>query len=242
MSGNYKILAYCALHYGAEYLHEAIQAIYPFVDKIIFLYSEKPSYGKGTHLVCPDGEEQLKAIAMKYPKCEWIKVNPCHEGNHRGNIFNYTDGYDGVLVFDADEVYEQADLPGMIDYCMQSDNHRFGIDGYINFYRSFNEVCYDFFRPIRFFNMHNKIGQDEVKCRIYHFGCAQRLDIMRYKLEIHGHHAEIRHNWLDEVYLGTGKTNLHLVANGIWNVQPFDKEQLPEMLKNHPNFNRETIL
>lgn len=243
---NHKILAYCALHYGSEYLNEAVGAIYPFVDKIIMLYTPEPSYGFGTQLRCPDTKADLMARCIEYnDKMQWVDVKPCHEGNHRANIFDYAAGYDGILVFDADEVLEPEDIQPMIDTCMASSCYRFGIDGYINYWKSFNEACYDGFRPIRFMNLHSRDergNQTDVKCRIHHFGCAQRLDIMRYKLEIHGHKAEIRPNWLQDVYLGDGKENLHLVANGIWNAVPFDKTTMPDILKSHPNYYKEIIL
>jgi hypothetical protein len=246
---TYKILAYSPLHYGSEYLSEAIQAIYPCVDKIILLYSEKPSYGFGTSIENPDSREKLKAIAALYNKCQWVEVNPCHEGNHRAQIGNFTQGYDGLLAFDADEVYDTEDLRQMIQTCMNSKSYRFGIDGYINFWRSFDWVCYDGFRPIRFFNLHNdsnQKGNEDAKCKIYHFGCAQSMAIMQYKLLIHGHKSEIRPDWLNSVYRHWRpgiKINkgLHLVSHDLWDAIPYDKTNLPELLKSHPNYNKTMI-
>lgn len=252
MNNPPKILAYCALHYGVEYISEAIRAVEPFVDKIILLYSKNPSYGRGTPSVCPDSEQELNAIANQFAKVQWIEVKPCHEGNHRGNIFNHAAGYDGILVFDADEVYDSEDLPKMIEHCHNSTSFRFGVNGFINFWRSFNHVCNDHFQPIRYFNLNNnpeQPGYETVNCKIYHFGCAQSLDIMRYKLEIHGHFDELRKNWINDVYLAwePGKEipgGLHLTAWNppLWQASPFDRHTLPELLRNHPNFTKETIL
>lgn len=242
MNNTPKILSYCALHYGACYLEVAIRAVYDVSDKIILLYSPEPSYGYGTHVQCPDGEAELRAIANKFDKVEWVVVHPHGEGNHRAQIFDRAQGYDGILVFDADEVYNPIELPKMIEYCHNSKSYRFGIDGYINFWKSFNHACYDGFRPIRYFNLHNKDGQEDVKCTIYHFGCAQRMPIMEYKLLIHGHKAEIRPGWLD-MYKNwkEGQGDLHLVSIGLWNAVPFDKTMLPELLKLHRNYSKEVI-
>lgn len=245
-----KVLGYVALHYGQEYLPAAIEAIYPHVDKIIVLYSEKPSYGFGTHTPCPESRNDLLWEVTKYSKVEWVEVNPCHEGNHRAQIFQYAAGYDGLLVFDADEVFDTDDLGRMIEYCDGALSYRFGIDGYINFWKSFNHACYDGFRPIRYFNLRNpdvKGSQEDVKCRIYHFGCAQRMPIMEYKLLIHGHKDEIRKGWLKDVYEAWTpgmevENGLHLVAHNIWNAEPFDKTTLPEILKHHPNYDKEVII
>lgn len=244
------ILAYCALHYGSDYLKEAIQAVEPFVDKIIILYSKEPSYGRGTASICPDSEQDLMRIAMQFSKVQWINVKPCHEGNHRGNIFNHAAGYDGILVFDADEVYDSEDLPKMIEHCNNSSSFRFGVSGFINFWKSFNYACYDQFRPIRYFNLHNSMdqkGHEDVECKIYHFGCAQRLDIMRYKLQIHGHFDELRPDWINQVYIKWEPgieipLGLHLTSHNLWQASEFNKESLPGILRNHPNYNKAVIV
>ena len=248
MSGQ-KVLGELVLHYGGEYLNEAIKSIEPYVDKIVILYSSKPSYGFGTSAQCPETEEELKNIAFTASnKIEWHNVIAHHEGMHRGLIYRIAEegNYDGILVCDADEV--MGDLTDILPLCFASKKRHIGFGKYINFWKSFNYACYDGFTPIRYINLHNSdaIGCDVVPAVVYHFSCAQRMPIMEYKLLIHGHKAELRPNWLRDVYQAWTPTNgiadLHLVAFGCWpQAQPFDKTTMPEILLKHINYNKEVI-
>jgi hypothetical protein len=245
-----KILAYCPLHYGAEYLDAAIRSVDPYVEKILILYTPTPSYGYRANRPCPESEQQLKDIAFSASnKIEWFNIGGAGaEWIHRGMALNYTVGrdYDGILAFDADEVFGE-DLPNAIEEAFSSKSHYIGVDGYINFWKSFNYACYDGFRPIRFTNLRVlDESRGEVKCTIYHFSTAQRMEIMEYKLQIHGHFSEIRPNWLEAIYKTwtpeQNQQDLHLVALGLWNAVPYDKSTMPQILKDHPNYNKEVIL
>lgn len=247
-----KLLGFCALHYGGEMLDAAIKQAEPYCEKIIILYTDKPSYGHGTNIPCPENEAELKNIAYSASKkVEWHNISAGAEGMHRGLIFRFAEqgNYDGILTFDADEVF--GDLTPYLEQCWQSQKRNIGFSGYINFWKSFNHICRDGFTPIRFHNLHNRDdrGCDVVNAPVYHFGCAQRMEIMRYKLLIHGHLDEIRKGWLENVYSAwePGKDipgGLHLTAWNppLWNAEPFDKSQLPAILKNHHNFGKEVIL
>lgn len=241
-----KVIAYCPLHYGAEYLVAAIRSVAPYVDKIMILYSRTPSYGFGTNEKCPETEDELYFLAVgASEKVEWVSLtNVGSEGHHRNIILNYSQGYDGILAFDADEVFDYG-LEQTIQDAFANGNRYIGFDGYINFWKSFNHVCYDGFLPIRFINLAAQGGTGSVKARVYHFSTAQKMETMKYKLQIHGHKDEIRPGWLDEIYAAwTAEQNqqdLHLVALGLWNAVPFDKTTMPQILKDHPNYNKETI-
>lgn len=246
---NKRIIGELILHYGGEYLDCAIKAAAQYCEEIIVLYTPKPSHGHGTNVSCPESESDLKNIAYSASnKVRWITVDASQEGVHRGQIFKIAEQgkYDGILVFDADEVY--GDISEQIEQCWQSTKRNIGFSGYVNLWRSFNYRCNDFFTPIRFHNLHNKdeVGCDVVNATIYHFGCAQRMEIMRYKLLIHGHFSELRRGWLEQVYSAWTPDNqienLHVVANGLWQTAfPFDKETMPDILKAHQNFNKYLI-
>lgn len=246
-----KTLGMCALHYGQEYLSEAIKSIDPYVDKIIILYSSKPSYGFGTSMECPESESDLQTTAFNASsKIEWHNVSAYNEGSHRGLIYKFAEQgkYDGILVFDADEI--MGDLTEILPLCFASKKRHIGFSGYVNFWRSFNFACFDGFTPIRYINLNNNDanGCDVVPATVYHFSCAQKMEIMRYKLEIHGHKNELRKNWLTDIYEAwtpeNNFGNLHLVSYipALWNAVPFDRETLPLILKNHINFNKDVIL
>lgn len=247
---NKRIIGELILHYGGEYLECAIKSAARYCEEIVILYTPKPSHGYGTNIPCPETEAELMNIAYSASnKVRWVNVDASLEGVHRGQIFKIADQgkYDGILVFDADEVY--GDIAEQIEQCWQSTKRNIGFSKYINFWRSFNYACYDGFTPIRFHNLHNKDenGCGVVDATVYHFGCAQRMEIMRYKLLIHGHFSEIRPNWLKDVYerwepgmvIDKG---LHLVAHDLWpQATPYDKNTLPDILKNHPNFGKDVI-
>mgnify|MGYP001567218164 FL=1 len=241
-----KILGYMPLHYGKSYLKEAIQSISPFVDKIMVFYTSNPSFGHGTNHTCPDSGEDLKRIALAASeKVKWVVVAPGNEGAHRGLIYDYATGYDGILTIDSDEVFEQEDLPHALDLCFKTDKRYIGFGGYINFWKSFNYACYDGYTPIRFINLHNTGGNGVVPVRVYHFSTAQRDEIMVYKLLVHGHKDEIRPGWYEDIYKAwtpeNNFTDLHLVALGLWNATPFDRNLLPECLKSHANYGKDVI-
>lgn len=241
-----RVLAYIPLHYGAEYLDAAIRSVAPFVEKIMVLYVKDPSQSHSKGWACPEEEGQLRRIAQAASdKVEWHQCRFNTEGEHRGYVYDYAHGYDLVLAFDGDEVFEPEDLPNALDLAMKTDKRYIGIGGYVNFWKSFNYACYDGFTPIRITNLHNTGGEGVVPCRVYHFSTAQGEAIVRYKMSVSGHASEIRPDWLEKVYFAWTPENnfpdLHPVALGLWNATPFDKEKLPEILKAHPNFNKTVI-
>lgn len=246
MKDKPKVIAYCPLHYGAEYLDAAIKSVEKMVDRIHIYYTPFPSYGHYSGVPCPETEDQLRSIAVEASaKVHWYRVRARTEGDHRSIIIDDCAGtdYDLILAFDGDEVFEEKDLDAALNVAWHSDKRYLGISGYVNFWRSFNHACYDGFRPIRIINLHNANGQGTADCRIYHFSCAQSEVIMRYKYDIHGHASEIRPGWLEETYFGwkEGEGDLHPVARGLWNAVPFPKETLPAILQQHPNFNKTII-
>jgi hypothetical protein len=240
-----KILAYYPLHYGMEYLKESIQSIEASVDRIIILYTSMPSFGFRANVACPEKEEQLRDLALSCSdKVTWISNDYGNEGDHRKYIFRFAHNYDLILACDADEVWEPEVLKETIAEALNREEKYLGIDGFINFWRSFNHVCLDGFRPIRLINpkAQNEL-QGVIKGKIYHFSCAQSETIMDYKYLIHGHKDEIRKDWLEKTYKQwkQGEGDLHPVAIGLWNTIQFDKNTLPDVLKNHNNFNKDSI-
>lgn len=242
-----KVLAYCPILYGKEYLREAILSVLPVVDRIIFLYTSVGSYGHQISNPCPETEEELKTIALSFPGTEWISGRYVHEGEHRSQIFKHLKGEDLILGFDADEVYDTESLLAGLETAFTSGRRNHGVNGYINFFRNFHSECKDGFRPIRIINPHiadsefQRSNPSEVKIKIYHFGNCQSLKIMEYKWNVHGHKDELRTNWLEDIYLSGKVNDVHPVARGLWNVVPYNKEELPMMLKRHPNFNKDFV-
>lgn len=243
-----RVLGYIPLYYGAEYLEACIKSMENHVEKIMIVYTPKPSQGHATHLTCHETEEQLKEIAFNASnKIEWHRGEFGFEGEHRAYVLKYSKGYDLVFTLDADEIVEEKEIEQALKLAYESDKRHIGIAGFINFWRSFNFACYDGFIPYRIINLRNSesAGTGQVDLKIYHFSTAQNIETIRFKWNVSGHKDELRKNWIDDIYLKWTPDNqfndLHPVAFGLWNATPFDKETLPEVLKQHPNFNKEII-
>jgi hypothetical protein len=241
-----RVIGYIPLYYGAEYLEACIKSMHDHVEKIVIVYTDKPSQGHATSFVCPETEDQLKEIAFaSSDKIEWHKGHFGFEAQHRNYILNHSKGYDLVFTLDADEIVDQDDIVKALEYAYNSNKRHIGFRGFINFWRSFNHACYDGFIPYRIVNLRSSAGTDAVDCRVYHFSTAQSIDTVRFKWNVSGHKDELRKGWIDNIYLGWTPENnlqdLHPVALGLWNAVEFDKETLPEILKSHPNYNKELI-
>lgn len=241
-----KVLGYIPLHYGAEYLRESIRSMDPHVEKIIVVYCPKGSQGHATSTPCPESEELLMRIAHESSqKIEWHKVQFFGEGAHRSYIMQFSEGYDIIFTLDADEIVNQDDIGPAIQQAFESDKRNISIKGFINFWRNFEHVCLDGFLPFRMINLRNREGNATIECRIYHFGTCQSINTIRYKWLVSGHKNEIKHDWIDGCYLKWTPENnfgdLHPVSRDLWNTIPFDKNTLPEDLKQHPNFNKHLV-
>lgn len=245
-----KIIGFLSIHYGVEYLRECLSSIVNHVDMVVVAYSKKPSHSFGTNMECPDSEEAIKVICYEIlgDKLIWDRAERyTNEASHRNVRYKYSNDYDLILTVDADEVLKEYDIQPALEYAMNGGERYYGIDGYVNFWRSFDFVCYDGFRPIRIENLHRNNNLQNLNCKltIYHFSTCQSESLMRYKYKVFGHAPEMRLNWLDNIYYSWTPENqiqdVHPVALNLWNAVSFDKNILPDYLKLHPNFNKTLI-
>lgn len=242
------VLAYIPLHYGAEYLEASIKSVIPCVDKLLILYTASPSYGHYSSDSCPETQDQLKEIAFRAAgdKIHWLEITGQvnNESEHRNAAREYAKihGFDQVLAVDADEVWDTEVLQKTLKEAENLPNDRVAIRNWTHFWRSFNWCCKDWFLPVRIYNLKAPFNKEEgvVEGCIYHFGYAQSPGITSYKLKIHGHKSELRDNWFEDIFLNwtPGINKVHPVSLEIWDPEPFDKNTLPEILKQHPNFSK----
>ena len=181
-------------------------------------------------------------------KIEWIKVNSQNEGQHRSIAQGHANGYDIMLTLDTDEVWEPSVLEDTIKRASETNSRHIRIDGFVGFWRDFDHVVTDGFQPVRMHNMKSRNSEQKtIKSTIYHMGYAQSEAIMRYKFEVHGHKNEIVPKYVDNKYyawtgIGCGVEWLHPASTTIWqDAEPYDKTVLPDILKNHPNYNKKLI-
>jgi hypothetical protein len=165
-------------------------------------------------------------------------------------------GADIVLVVDCDEVWSRAALENTLIFVRANHQHKPVRDFLVNMvhlWRSFNWCCRDQNWPVRLIDLsvdeksHVYVHSDMGK--VYHFGYAIRNDIMTYKWQIHGHKGELRPGWLENEWQASPPVeNCHptngrdsKTGKGFWNPEPFDKEQLPELMREHPFWDMERI-
>jgi len=242
--GTEKIIGFLPIHYGAEYLEACLLSIRDHVDKMHVAYSRNSSHSFRTKEPCPDNELEIYAICQKVlaDKLIWTAEDRyANEGTHRNERYKFSKGYEIIISIDADEVFEG--IPAAINYVEAHNERYFGITGYLNFWRSFDFVNRDGFAPIRIerVNAPNQLQNLSCPLTVYHFSTCQRVDTIRYKNKVFGHASEIRPRWLEDVYLAwtpESRTKvLHPVSLQIWgDAESFDKNTLPEILKQHPNF------
>lgn len=246
------VLGAVCLHYGKEYFNESLASIRDHVDEIAVFYSPVPTHGTGTKLKCPDTREELRAIADKY-RCTWREISHVGQENaHRQLYINYANqkGYNQILVADSDEVHVSEEIPKMLEAAKNTNARNVGVSGsqWLTPYRSFNEYVTDGFAPIRVINTRVVGGTANInRGFIYHMGYCISDKLMEYKISCHGHRADFENNssWFNQKWLNytKGETKyLHPATEAYWiETQELDKETLPQLLKDHPNYGLERI-
>ena len=80
-----KVAAVTALHYGIDYLEDAIKSVIDAVDEFHILYSARPCHTVQTDEPCPESREELYQIAERAAgsKLIWHDGNWLHEGQQR---------------------------------------------------------------------------------------------------------------------------------------------------------------
>lgn len=235
------ITGYMSLMYGKEYLEASLLSVKDHIDKFVILYTPVGSQGHKTNLPNPDSEEEMRQIAQDVmgEKLIWSNKKYEYEAQHRDDALNYVGNSDILLGLDADEVFEPSDIDNALKTVFDGKDRWYGVEGFLNFWKSFENVLVDQFRPIRFINLKNTRGQGEVHQTIYHFSCAQRAEIIKFKWELSGHKSELFPDWQDKYFNWTPETEwLHPASHQIWHKPTsFNKELLPDILRQHRNFN-----
>lgn len=243
-----KVIAYTALHYGREFLPWAIRSIIHDVDEYHVLYSPVGSHSVRTDVPCPETRDELFKIAHTEAgdKLHWHDGDWQVEWQQRESIFRHAPDADMILVVDADEVY----APGLARYLVHLSEHlrtRFVLLPFWHYWRSLKRVIkHDPAFPVRVILPRYMNGQVTFQIpawcpdsfRVHHFGYAQSSEIVGYKMKIHGHIAELRPRWFEDVFLPNRQTDCHPVGSEWWNPEACD---VPEFLANHPYANLEVV-
>lgn len=153
-----------------------------------------------------------------------------------------------MVVVDADEIWDPGSLRHALAAVEKANCAGRWLARFHNFWRSWNWTVRDSFRPVRIVDLRHPLDKDAYltdemqPLPIYHFGYAQSLATMRYKLSCHGHKAEFKPGWYDRVFVpwtpaGPHK-DLHPCVNDLWTAEPTDSVTLSilgALLPDHPH-------
>lgn len=244
-----KTIAYTALRYGKEYLGAAIRSVIDRADEYHVLYATQPSHGHFDPTPPPDTKEELYAIAQQAAgdKLRWHDGNWTHEGLQRDSIFQYAPDADVILVVDSDEIWT--------DKVFQLLDSEQGYQGrsikipLIHFWRSFYKaVINDPAAPDRIiFPKHTRPDWHltaTLDTPLMHFGYAQSVKTVEYKIKIHGHKGEWRTDcdWFKDKFLANAQTDVHPCGHQWMTVSTVNPDDyLPAFMKEHENYRKALI-
>lgn len=253
-----RTIAYCALHYGQDYLGYAIRSVIDHCDQFIVAYSDVGSHGhRVDHIPCPDSMETLYEIARRSAgdKLLWHANRWDYEGQQRDFAVSLAtqNGADVVLVVDSDEIWPDGLAQHIIeiierrtDKVQSFEDERAIRLPFVHFWRSFHRaVLHDPAYPVRVIRPQYTGGEvTYVGAAIAHMGYAQSSEIVKYKLLTHGHRNEFRRDvdWFNDVYMANRQHDCHPVGSEYWNpeaVNPLD--YMPEFMQKHPYYKLDVI-
>lgn len=240
------IAAVTRLHYGADYLRWVLNSTVGFADKHIILYTPVPSAGfNSANGNNPDRREKLMKIARDTAGQRLLWV----EGERIAipTAWQLYPSIDLVLELDADEIITpDLCLDIMVRYNRGELSERMYRLPMIHHWRSFSKVCRDQAWPIRLY-LPRREGEavywpGEMGL-IHHFGYARSEVDMQYKINLSAHANEWRPNWWHDVFMNPERTeDVHPVCtDNFWRVEDYDKEQLPDIMRDHPYYDKEWI-
>lgn len=250
-----KIHSLTIVHYGSVYLSYALRSVNPVVERSFIFYTPHPSHGHRIDAPPIESREQIMASipADEWDKLTWIDTdNFWYEGHQRDYALSVAgENADLVLVVDYDEVWPAETLTAVINHVWRENKTRQWLLNLSHLWRSFNYIIRDDAWPVRIFDLRHDSGLAYVPRElgpVYHFGYAVSDEVMKYKWLCHGHKDELRPDWfetkwaawppVDDCHPTNGrKTD----GTGWWNPEPFDRQELPEVLHSHPYFDRERI-
>lgn len=244
-----RIHSYTVLHYGKDYLPYALRSVYDNVEVLNVVFTPHPSHGNRTEHKAPESKEDLLRAALNYDpenKIRWHETDKFYyEGEHRDYALGLCAGADLALVVDCDEVWHSDVLQSALEYVYSENKARNWLLNFTHLWRSFEWCVRDNMWPVRVIDLRHVDGTAYIPKElgeIYHFGYAVQSYLQFYKWSIHGHKNELRPNWWKErwtVWPPVG--DCHPTCLDTWYPERFDKEQLPELMREHPFWKLEKI-
>lgn len=244
MIHNRTVAAVICLHFGADFITHAMRSVLPVVDEFVVCYSPVPnhSHARESAYLLPEREsrENLQDIVFSVApdKVRWFEYPHWrNEGEQFQFGYNETDA--GVIVkLDADEIYPPDLLSHVVMHALEQKAHHNRVP-LTHYWRSFRKgFTGDPAAPGRVYLREFATGEttytpDTWQGRIQHLGYSLPLDVMRYKMSIHGHMNEfVDPNWFENVYAANRQTDCHPCGHSYW-AQTEDITP-PDFLLDHP--------
>ncbi len=253
MINGHRVAAVMCLHFGADYLAYAMRSVADVVDEYHIMYSPVASHGHASPVPCPETFDQLRdvaqlAIAEINKPLRWYTGYWNSEGDQFKEGMSRTDA-SIVIKLDADELWSPNLLMSAVlqGFMNQKREMRLSLHHY---WRSFHRAfTHDPAAPGRIYfrqftdgadTYHKPAGYPD-SFTIHHFGYALPVDLMRYKVQSHGHLPQFRHDvdWINQVYATNRQTDCHPVGSEYW--MQTEVVTPPEFLRDHPYFKLELI-
>jgi len=238
-----KVISQTVLHYGSDYLGYALRSVIDHVDEAWVLYSAQGSHGHQTSLPCPDHASTLYDIAKQATgdKLRWYSASPgqwIHENQQREYIHTLAPDAEIILVVDSDEVYADGLAADAIAFAQTVQVRTIRLP-FIHLWRSFKRgFAHDPAYPTRVIISRYADGEITMPTdkRVWHFGYSQRSEIVRYKIETHGHKNEWRKDidWFNDRFMANAQQDCHPTNLDYWDCEDIDPSQLPSVLAEHP--------
>lgn len=236
-------------HYSGTYLGPVIRSSEYFTDTDqapphLCLYTAVATFGFQPHRSNPERREDLERVAKEVggDRLVWREDLPAE----MSSCFQLYPDADLVLELDSDEVLS----PGLAQHILKC--YRDGLlthDKYRiptrHLWRSFRHICKGGDHPRLYVRRNPETGPTDwhdlpdapdIPDVMYHFGYATTQAYQVYKWACSAHQKELRPEWWSEIW---GKyperlTDLHPVAVGLWNAEPFAPFDLPPCMFDHP--------
>jgi hypothetical protein len=253
-----KVIAYTALRYGRDYYDAAIRSVIDAVDEYHVLYAVSPSHGHWSDVPCPETEDELRAIAEHRAgsKLRWHRGEWAYEGQQRDSIHQYAPDADVIIVLDSDEVWGDYNGISVVQHAIAValgfDCQQFRMP-MIHLWKAFDRaILNDPAYPVRVIRPKISGGEMTIprlghsdRSVIYHFGYAQRPEIVEYKWKIHGHLGELRRDtdWFHNIYMDKDRRfDLHPVGSEYWNWEHIEPlTYMPSFMAEHPYYGMDVI-
>lgn len=241
MIHNRTVAAVVCLHMGLDYLPYAIRGVMAEVDEVFVMYSPVPNHGTfHSPIPCPDTRDALFGAVFEVAPdtARWFEYGLWRsEGEQFKAAWPHTDA-DVIVKLDADEMWSPGLLADAIAHGITQQAREIRVP-LVHYWRSFHKgFTGDPAAPGRIYLRDFESGEttyapSDAMGRIHHMGYAFPIELMRYKMGIHGHRPEFTNpNWLDEVYIANRQTDCHPIGSDAW--MTVEDITPPAFLMDHP--------